>query len=168
MKVAHQRLASPQLLSIRALPLVGFGRLRLAPFALRLVAPLRVDLDVCQTLRTTVEWANTGTIDHGFDIFCLFGTYDPATDVFTYEFWWFIANRFLAAGTSETFNVDTHISDALPKGVKDSLVILCDSRGDSSNPADIEVVYDQFLTEDAIAIIGTAGEIVTVTYSKVV
>ena len=128
------------------------------------VAPLAIDIERGQTLRTIVDWRNVGTVRYAFDVLSLIGDWNPAAREFRGEYGWGVLDITVDPGVAVTTNIDGVIPSGAKGGLKDGLVLICDF-----DPATgtITKIYDAFITEDAINVTGLGAGITAVRYARV-
>jgi len=134
-----------------------------APEALP-VRVLAVPIERGQTLRTSIDWQNIGTVRYAFDVLSLIGDWDPATRTFTVEYGWGVLDVAVDPGVALTTNIDGTIPSYAKGGLRDGLVLICDY-----DPATgtITKVYAAVVVEDAINVTGVGAGITAVRYARV-
>lgn len=150
------------LVQTRTLPL-GVRAIKI-PKPIVIVPPLAVDIERGQTLRTSIDWKNIGTIRYAFDVASLIGDYDPATGTFYFEYGWIVLDQTLDPGVSATTNLDGKIPGYATGGLRDGLALICDY--DPATGA-FTKIYAILLTEDAIRVLGAGASISAVRYARV-
>lgn len=113
-----------------------------------------------QSLRSTIEWQNTGTEDHAFDLISLIGDYNPGTGEYVIEYGLGKDDLQSSPSQIQTHEIDFVIPPEAKGGLRDGRIILCDY-----GPAPFKI-YNEIYIQGVINVSPIAGAIKSVNYSK--